>query len=138
MNLRDHNRTEEALRSAALAVSSAGGENVFRDLARSIATILDLEIAFIALPKPGEPGRLRMLAFYADGHFVDDYEYEVAGTPCHTVFGQQFQVYPSALMERFPLDKEFREMGVESYAGYPLADAYGRPAGLMSVVCVKL
>jgi PAS domain S-box-containing protein len=134
MNPRDHNRTEEALRRAALAVSSAAGENVFRDLARSIATILDLEIAFIALPTPGDPRRMRMLALYADGRFVDDYEYDVAGTPCETVFGRQFRVYPSALLERFPLDREFREMGVDSYAGYPLADAHGRPAGLMSVV----
>ena len=38
MNLRDHNRTEEALRSAALAVSSAAGEDVFRELVRSIAS----------------------------------------------------------------------------------------------------
>jgi len=134
MNPRDHNRTEEALRRAALAVSSAAGENVFRDLARSIATILDLEIAFIALPKAGDPRSMKMLAFYVDGRFVDNYEYGVAGTPCETVFGRQFQVYPSALMKRFPLDREFSEMGVDSYAGYPLADAHGRPAGLMSVV----
>ena len=122
MNPRDHNRTEEALRRAALAVSSAAGENVFRDLARSIATILDLEIAFIALPKPGDPATLAMLAYYADGRFVGDFEYPVAGTPCETVVGREFRVYPSNLMERFPHDEDFRLEGAESNAGYPTSN----------------
>ena len=134
MNLRDHNRTEHTLRNAALAVSAAAGEDVFRELARSIATILDVEVAFIALPKPGDARTLKMLAYYVDGRFVEDFEYGIAGTPCETVVGRQFQVYPSALLERFPLDDEFRDMGVQSYAGYPLSDARGEPAGLMSVV----
>jgi PAS domain S-box-containing protein len=134
MNLRDHSRTEDALRNAALAVSTATGEGVFRELVRSIATILDVDIAFIALPRPDDPCRLRMLAYYVDGRIVEDFEYPIANTPCETVVGQRFQVYPSGLMERFPLDDEFRGMDVESYAGYPLTDARGRPTGLMSVV----
>ncbi len=134
MNLRDHSRTEDALRNAALAVSSAAGEGVFRELVRSIATILDVEIAFIAMPKPDDPGTLRMLAYYMDGRIVEDFEYPIANTPCETVVGRQFQVYPSGLLEGFPLDNEFRDMGVESYAGYPLTDARGQPTGLMSVV----
>jgi len=117
-----------------MAVSTAAGEDVFRELARSIATILDVEVAFIALPKPDDPRRLKMLAYYVDGRFIEDFEYDVAGTPCETVIGRQFQVYPSALLQRFPLDEGFRDMGVQSYAGYPLSDARGVPVGLMSVV----
>ncbi len=133
MKLHEPNRTEEALRNAALAVSTAAGEGVFRELVRSIAAILDVEIAFIALPKQGDSCRLKMLAYYADGRIIDDFEYPIAGTPCETVVGKQFRCYPSGLKERFPLDMDFIELGIEGYAGYPLADARGEAAGLMVV-----
>jgi len=127
------NRTEEALRNAALAVSTAAGPGVFRELVRSIAQILAVDIAFIALPKPGDSCRLKMLAYYADGRMIDDFEYPIAGTPCQTVVGKQFRCYSSGLKERFPLDADFIELGVEGYAGYPLTDARGEAAGLMVV-----
>ncbi|HSQ81560.1 MAG TPA: PAS domain S-box protein [Casimicrobiaceae bacterium] len=134
MKLRDQSRTEQTLREAALAVSTAAGEGVFRELVRALAAILGVEIAFIALPKPGDSCRLKMLAYYADGRMNEDFEYPISGTPCETVVGKQFRCYPTGLMERFPLDEQFRVMGVESYAGYPLTDARGAPTGLISVV----
>jgi PAS domain S-box-containing protein len=131
VKLHNPNRTEDALRNAALAVSTAAGEGVFRELVRALATILDVEVAFIALPKPGDSCMLSMLAYYADGRMIENFEYAVAGTPCETVVGQEFRCYPSGVAERFPLDKDFREM--EGYAGYPLTDARGESAGLMVV-----
>jgi PAS domain S-box-containing protein len=125
---------EEALRSAALAVSRAVGQDVFRELVRALAAILAADVAFIALPRETDSRRMKMLAFYADGRIVEDFEYEVAGTPCETVLGQQLRVYRSGLQELFPLDSEFRRMAAQSYAGCPLMDARGRPVGLMSVV----
>jgi len=130
----ERTRNEEALRSAALAVSVAGGEGVFRELVGALARILGVEFAFIALLKPGTEGVLRMLAFQAGKKMLDGYEYPVAGTACETVLGQQYRVYPSRLTERFPLDSDFSEMGVESYAGVPLADAHGTSIGIMSVM----
>ena len=53
----ERGRAEEALRRAALAVSGAEGEEVYRELVRALATILGVEIAFIALPKPDDPAR---------------------------------------------------------------------------------
>ena len=42
---------EDALRRGALAVSAAGGEAVFDELVQALATILDVEIAFVALAR---------------------------------------------------------------------------------------
>ncbi|MCL4802070.1 MAG: PAS domain S-box protein, partial [Burkholderiales bacterium] len=133
----ERSRAEEALRSAALAVSGAVGERVFAELVRALAAILDVEVAFIALPASADPSRLRMLAFHVDGRLVDEFEYPMAGTPCETVIGQAYRAYPSRLGELFPLDEQFRRMGVESYAGLPLFDAHGAPVGILSVVSRK-
>jgi PAS domain S-box-containing protein len=133
----ERNRAEEALRSAAVAVSSAAGDAVFPELTRALATMLDVEVAFIALPVPGDPSRLRMLAFYLDGRIVDEFEYPIAGTPCETVFGRGYRAYPEGVTELFPLDDEFRKIGVQSYAGFPLNDVRGAPIGIISVVSRK-
>jgi PAS domain S-box-containing protein len=127
-------RTEAALSSAALAVSSAKGEAVFPELVRYLATILKADIAFIALPEADEPCRLRMLAFFMDGTIRENFSYAARGTPCETVIGQQFRIYPSALSVLFPGDRDFADIGAESYAGFPLRDGRGMPLGLISVV----
>ena len=128
---------EDALRRGALAVSAAGGERVFEELVRALATILDVEIAFVALPVPAQPSLLRMLAFYSDGRIVRDFQYPIAGTPCETVLGQQYRVFPSRLAEHFPDDTDFKTLQVESYAGLPLNDAQGNAIGIISVVSRK-
>jgi len=133
----ERNRAEEALRSAAVAVSGAVGDTVFAELVRALAAILEVEAAFIALPVPEASGRLRMLAFYLDGRMVDEFEYALAGTPCETVIGHGYRVYPSGLGESFPLDEHLRKLGVQSYAGFPLNDARGASIGIISVVSRK-
>jgi PAS domain S-box-containing protein len=127
-------RTEAALRSAALAVSSAKGEAVFPELVRYLATILKADIAFIALPDVDDSCRLRMLAFYMDGTIRENFSYDARGTPCETVIGQQFRIYPSELCLLFPGDRDFEALGAESYAGFPLRDGHGTALGLISVV----
>ncbi len=127
-------RVEQAMRRAALAVSAVEGEGLFGELVRTLAQILAVDIAFIALPSPADPAKLRMLAFCVDGRMIEDFEYPLAGTPCETVIGQQYRIYPSRLIEHFPLDADFRSLAVDAYAGYPLTGAQGKPLGIISVV----
>ena len=124
----------DAMRRAALAVSTVEGDGVFRELIRSLATILGTDLAFIALPVPDDPTKLRMLAFFIDGRIVEDFVYPLTGTPCETVMGQQYRAYPAGLRELFPLDTDFARLGLEAYAGHPLFDAHGGPLGLIAVV----
>ncbi len=127
-------RGEDMLHGAAEAVSMAEGDAVFRDLVRYLAGSLQADVAFIALPHATDSGRMRMLAFHIDGRMIEDFEYPLAGTPCETVMGKSFRLYPTGLRELFPLDAGFRAMELDSYAGYPLTDARGQALGLIAVV----
>ena len=125
---------EEALRSAALAVSgvsSAHRDEVFKQLAISLSAILQMDVAFIATLK--ENKLLSMLAFCMDGDVAEPLEYPIDGTPCQTIIGHSYRVYPKHLQLHFPNDKDFKKMGIESYAGFPLNDAAGVPFGIISV-----
>jgi PAS domain S-box-containing protein len=127
-------RLEEALSSAALAVSTSEADSLYRELARYLATILGVDGAFIATVDPAQPGQLRMLAFHFDGETRENFNYPQAGTPCESVLGHGYRFYPDRLRKLFPTDRDFDKLGVESYAGHPLNDSTGRLLGLIAVV----
>jgi PAS domain S-box-containing protein len=133
-DITDRKRLEEALTSAALAVSQSEGESLYRELARYVATILGIDGAFIATFDPATACQMRVRAFHLDGKTRENFSYELPGTPCETVVGHSFRFYPARLSELFPGDLDFRKLGFESYAGHPLTDATGRQLGLISVV----
>src|SRR5512140_638661 len=54
----ERERTDAALRAVALAVSGSRGGTVFDELARLLATILHVEVAFIARYEPAQPAML--------------------------------------------------------------------------------
>jgi PAS domain S-box-containing protein len=133
-DITERKHREQAFSAAALAVSQSEEETLYRQLSRYLATILDVDCAFIATTAAGEDRPMQMLAFYLDGDVRENFSYPLAGTPCETVVGQQFRLYPSRLVELFPLDDAFRKLGLECYAGQPLADPHGNPLGLIAVV----
>ena len=98
-DITDRKRTQDALTNAALAVSSAQGASVLQELVRYLATILEVDAAMIAVPG-GAGGTARVHAFFLDGQVCENIDYAVAGTPCETVFGQTFRIYPSGVRER--------------------------------------
>jgi PAS domain S-box-containing protein len=133
-DITERKRLEEALSSAALAVSQSEGEPLYRELARYLATILGVDAAFISTVDPTTPGQMQVRALLLDGEIQENFAYSIAGTPCETVVEHGFRLYPSRLRELFPGDVGFRDLGFESYAGHPLNDAAGQPRGLIAVV----
>ena len=130
----ERSSADEALRAAALAVSAASGRSVFAELARYLATILEVEMAFISRHQSDDASALHMLAMVSDGEVREGYRYPIQGTPCEHVLGQQFCAYPSNLHALFALDQDDRLLGAEGYAGLPLNDAHGRPLGTIGIV----
>ncbi|HEX7374332.1 MAG TPA: PAS domain S-box protein, partial [Steroidobacteraceae bacterium] len=136
-DISDRKRLEEAFSAAALAVSQSEEETLYRQLARYLSTILRVDSAFIATLVPERPGELRMLAFHLDGEVRENFNYPIRGTPCESIVGHDFHLFPSRLSELFPGNDEFCKLGLESYAGQPLTDAGGRPLGLVGVMARK-
>jgi len=127
-------RTEDALRSAALAASTAEGETVFQELTRYLATTLGVECSFIAACTTEQATHVRTLAVYTDLGYEDNIEYSLPGTACGTVVGQDFRFVASGVRALFPRDRLFGRLSIESYAAYPLSDSQGRALGLIAVL----
>jgi len=133
-DITDRKRGEEALRAAALAVSSAEGEQVFGELVRYLAEVLDVDVAMISVFANDERTRMRTLAARLDGKPLATFEYELEGSPCRAVAGREFRFVGAGVNPEFPRGTLFSAKGMDSYAALPLNDSAGRPLGLIAAM----
>jgi PAS domain S-box-containing protein len=133
-DISERKRAEEALRTAASAVSTDGGDAIFRDLTVAIARILAVDVAFIAVFVDERRDRMRTLAAMLDGKLLRNFEYDLASTPCVQVVGHSFRLVERGVRSEFPPGTIFEAKGMDSYAAYPLNDSAGQPLGLITTM----
>ncbi len=127
-------RNEERFDDMVRGVSSTTGEAFFSLLTQNLCQALDADYAFIGELSGTENDHVRTVAIYAEGRELDNFEFEIAGTPCQKVIQRGLCTYPDNVRGRFPLDHVAARMGVESYAGIPLFDSAGKVIGPMAVL----
>src|SRR5262245_4196732 len=107
-----------------------------RELVRTLATSLDVTYAFVA-EFAGTPARVRTIALWGRGAWLDDIEYELRGTPCEEVAQGAVCHHVDGVAERFPEDRPLVEMGARGYLGVPLIGAGGDVLGHLAVIDAK-
>ena len=126
---------QNALRAVVEGISSATDDTLFGALADHLAKALGVEFAFVGRLTGERADRVATLGFCADGEIVPNFEYDLEGTPCHTVVGGAAGCsYPHGVRERFPADSGLAARGIESFMGIPLLGTDGRPIGLMAAM----
>jgi len=128
-------RTEDILQKILQETSSVSGEEFLSSLVRQLAASLDMNFVFVA--EVVDDLRARTLAVWTNGAFIDNIEYELAGTPCAEVHKGEIRSYARAVQNKFPEDEFLRDMGMESYVGIPLMDAAGRCIGILAAMDTK-
>ena len=113
-----------ALRAIVEGTATVTGTEFFHALVRELALTLHVRYAFVSELLESKL-RVRTLAFWFDGHFIDNIEYELEGSPCEVVIRGETVYYTNRVYEMFPREKELRELGIESYFGVPLVSESG-------------
>ena len=114
--------------------STDTGENFFKSLVKSLAEVLNVHGVWVT-EYLRESHRLRAIAFYLGDDFVDEYEYEVEGTPCEPVLQRESVChFPSRVIELFPRDPDLPKLGAVSYMGLALTDEDGTTLGHLAVL----
>ena len=113
---------------------SETGSEFFRALARNLSEALQTCGAWITEYLP-ETRRLRALAFWLNGGFLEHYEHAIDGTPCQPVIETKSRAhFPERLLEFFPNEPDLTALGAVSYMGTPLLDANGILLGHLAVL----
>lgn len=120
----------DILREVAKAVSNRTGRKFLDSLVISLGDTLDAEYVFVAgLVDDGKAARTVSLC--VDGEIEDNIQYDLAGTPCANVAGNDTCVHNGAVAQEFPEDLLLVQMEVDAYTGSPLFDSNGKAIGLL-------
>jgi len=126
-------RAEEMLREIAEGTAAVTGHDFFYSLVRHLASALRVRYAFLTECLP-EPTRVRTLAFWKGDGFAENFEYDVAPTPCRVVLEGKAITYPSDVQRLFPEDRDLVDLAAQSYFGMPVLDSSGQVAGHLAVL----
>src|SRR5215510_2756585 len=120
---------DQALRLIVSGTASETGKDFYSALVKSLAATLNTDGAWVT-EYIEETSRLRALAFWLNGEWVQDYEYELPGTPCEHVIKEGKLVHiPDNVAEIFPKDEDLRTFNAVSYMGVPLRNTDGSVLG---------
>jgi PAS domain S-box-containing protein len=122
----------DVLRAIVEGTAGSTGEQFFQALVCHLASAIGVPFAAIS-EFAGVNTRVRTLAFCARGRIQENFEYDLAGTPCEEVMRGQLCQHPAGVKERFPQAKPLVQLGIESYLGMPLLDGAGNVLGLLAV-----
>ena len=124
---------DAALRAIVQGVEAETGSRFFASLVRHLASALGVAYAFVSELSPDRK-RFRTLAVWGRGHFLEDFEVPIAGSPCATVLNGEMSHHPERLCQLFPDDADLADWGAESYCGVPLLDPDGMVIGHLAIV----
>ncbi|NER47686.1 MAG: PAS domain S-box protein [Symploca sp. SIO1A3] len=136
-DITEHKRMDEALRNLVLGISSAKGEAFFQSLVAYLAKALDVEYALVGELVDFQDERIKTVAVCIDGEITENFNYNLANTPCADLMERRMCIYPQNVQQQFPEDTMLSEMGIESYLGIPLVNSTGQILGLMAVMARK-
>lgn len=125
---------ESALRTILEGTANETGERFFAALVENLARALNTHGAWVT-EYIQECRRLRALAFWMDGQWIQGYEVDIAGTPCERVIDTADIVhFPDNLLQLYPDDPDITSISAVSYLGMPLKDVDGRILGHLAVI----
>jgi transcriptional regulator with GAF, ATPase, and Fis domain len=125
---------EAVFRSIVQGTSTGTGEKFFSSLVENLANVLKVHGAWVTEFLP-DTLRLKAYAFRLGDGWVDDYEYDIKGTPCEPVIeSEQLFHVPDKVIELYPDDPDLAPIDAVSYMGVPLMDVDGNILGHLAVL----
>ncbi len=110
------------------------GENFFHSLAKNLAESLDVHGVWVT-EYLKDQNRLRSMAFWLEDHFVEEYEYDIIGTPCESVIKNEGICHiPDKVIDLYPNDPDLEPLGAVSYMGLALHSDDGSIMGHLAVL----
>jgi formate hydrogenlyase transcriptional activator len=128
----DRHIAEDTFRSIVVGTASATGNEFFPSLARHMAKALRARYAFIT--DCDDQKRAKALAFWKGDQLGENFEFDIAETPCEKVLHGEVCHYREGLQKLFPLDTGLVDLQAESYLGVPMLDRTGRVIGHIAIL----
>lgn len=104
---------------------------------KMLSMVYNAQFSFIGLFATEARSSIQTQAVWAGESHVDNFTYDLKGTPCADIIDLKMELVPAGASEEYSDDEMLVEMGVDSYYGSPLIASSGEIIGLVSVMDVK-
>ncbi|MBE9167745.1 PAS domain S-box protein [Pleurocapsales cyanobacterium LEGE 06147] len=136
-DITERKQREESLRLIVEGTAAQIGSEFFRSCTRSLAEVLKVRYALIAEFTNEAKDKARTLAFWTGENFSENFEYELAPTPCAGVLEGLKAKHLHSVQALFPDDSYLVEWNAESYIGLPITNPRGTILGILAVLDTK-
>lgn len=134
VDITQRKRVEDAVERIVWQGASSLGQEFLDGMARQLCGVLGADFSLIGETVGDGHNRIKTRSVCFEGEIQENFEYDLAGTPCGDVFGQKPCSYPKDVCRKFPEDELLREMGIEGYVGAPLFGSKGEAIGIMAAL----
>jgi hypothetical protein len=136
-SMRDLREQSHLLRTTIEGTASETGDEFFASLVTHLTSTLPVQYAVIGEVLEGRLRMFRTFAVSAGGTLVDNFEYELAHTPCATALTQTFAYFDRDVRAAFPQFQCSGDLRAESYCAVPLRTKGEAVIGLLVVMDTK-
>ncbi|MBC3873769.1 ATP-binding protein [Undibacterium flavidum] len=133
MDVSERKHIENLLNFVAQRAWIAQGREFLPALADYLGRLLKAD--YVLIDKLGaDLHTAETVGLYASGSLQPNFSYDLRGTPCECVVGNDPCIFSSGIQELFPDDQLLVEMEAQSYVGIPFWDSRGDPIGIIAVL----
>ena len=112
-------------------VSCCSGYELYESLAKNLAESMGFKYCVVGELDSKDDRKIQTLAVWGDGKFLDNFIYDLSGTPCENVVGKALCSYSCDVWKSFPDDRLMADLKIESYIGIPLNDSSNNSLGIL-------
>jgi PAS domain S-box-containing protein len=135
--IQDLREQSQLLRTIIEGTAAETGDEFFASLVRHLTSTLHVQYAVIGEVCEGPPKKIRTLAVAAGGTLVDNFEYDLADTPCAAALTEAFACFDRDVQAMFPQFQRLADLGAKSYCAVPFPEKDGVVRGLLAVMDTK-
>ena len=132
MDVTDSKQAAQAFRLLVVGTAATTGSDFFQSLVQHMAQALRARYVFVTTCD--DQKHARTLAFWKGDGFGENFEFDIADTPCEKVLHGELCHYRQGLQGLFPLDKALADWQAESYLGIPMLDGGNRVIGHIAIL----
>ncbi len=126
-------QSEHLLLTFAAEILHKTGIDYITALAEQIWKHFHINVIIIGKLAGLEKQNVQTLVVFLDGKLVNNFEYELKGTPCENAITGSFCKYSQNVQAIFPFDERLKKWRVQSVFGIPLLNSLQKPIGLLEL-----
>ena len=123
-----------ALETLVESLAAPDTKSLLDSVTRAIAQIFEIDIAFVGRRHRDDPGRCTVLSFWDSDGWENNFEYDIAGTPCELIKRGESATFNDNVAELFSSFEFLRDNSIRGYFAVPLESADGSIIGQLGVM----